>query len=97
MNDDRSENSQRFDILQAEADADRQETRRLFDEVFTRMDDDRSESSRHFDESNRRFDETLNRIDAQQEVIQRLLVELLNTNRDASKLRDRLDNLEQAS
>ena len=84
------ESNDRFEVLRSEAANDRQETRQLFNDAIAQMEINQKEG-------NRRFDEVLNRIDAQQEVIQRLLVELLNTNRDTSRLRDRVDGLEQAS
>lgn len=82
-------NKKLFETLRSEANADRKETRRLFNDAINQMEANRAESGK-------RFNEALDRIDAQQEVIQRLLVELINTNRDATKLRDRVDSLEQA-
>ncbi|MGB3790673.1 MAG: hypothetical protein WA949_21880 [Phormidesmis sp.] len=83
------------------AQADRQEMRQLWNDAVTQMDQDR-EAARASAEADRqksdvRFNEALGRIDAQQEVIQRLMIELINTNRDATKLRDRVESLEQAS
>jgi rubrerythrin len=103
-----TESNQRFENLRQDAIADRQETARKFNDAVAQMNTDRAENAKRFDdavtqmdtdraENAKRFDDTLNRIDAGQEVIQRLLMELLNTNRDATKLRDRVDNLEQAS
>ena len=74
---------QRFEVLRAEAQNDREESRRRFDAVIAQANADREESRRRFD--------------AQQENIQRLFVELINVSRDNSRLRDRVDNLEQAS
>lgn len=90
-----------FETLQAEARADRQETRQMWNDAVTQMEQDR-EAVRAIAEADRqksdtRFNEALNRIDAQQEVIQRLMIELISTNRDATKLRDRVDTLERAS
>jgi rubrerythrin len=103
-----TESNQRFENLRQDAIADRQETAQKFNDAVAQMNTDRAENAKRFDdtvtqmdtdraENAKRFDDTLNRIDAGQEVIQRLLMELLNTNRDATKLRDRVDNLEQAS
>lgn len=77
------ESNQRFETLRNEARADRLETRALWNDAVVQMQNDREESSRRFD--------------AQQEVIQRLLIELVEMNRDNRRLRDRFDNLEQAS
>jgi rubrerythrin len=85
-----AETNQRFENLRQDAIADRQETAQKFNDAIAQMNTDREENRKS-------FDDTLTRIDAQQEVIQRLIMELLNTNRDATKLRDRVDNLEQAS
>lgn len=41
--------------------------------------------------------EAKQKFSAQMEVIQRLLVELVDMNRENRRLRDRMDNLEQAS
>ena len=81
---------QRFEVLRAEAQNDRQETRQLFNDAVAQIEIDRRKSDE-------RFAEALSRIDAGQENIQRLLVELLNTNRDVSRLRDRVDEMGQAS
>lgn len=96
-----TDTDQLFETLRAEARADRQETRQMWNDAVIQMEQDR-EAARASTEADRqksdtRFNEALNRIDAQQEVIQRLMIELINTNRDATKLRDRVDNLEQAS
>ncbi|MGB7086591.1 MAG: hypothetical protein WBD47_13630 [Phormidesmis sp.] len=87
LTDHAEESNQRFEVLRSEAQADREETQRLWNDAVTQMEADRAESRQ-------KFDETLGRIDAQQEVIQRLLVELISTNRDATQLRDRVDGLE---
>lgn len=79
-----------FNTLRAEAQADRQETRQLFNDAVAQIEIDRRKSDE-------RFTEMLSRLDAGQENIQRLLVELLNTNRDVSRLRDRVDDMGQAS
>ena len=98
------ETEQLFNTIRAEANQDRAETRQLWSDAVTQMETGRAKTDERFskmidrmDNSDERFNETLTRIDAQQEVIQRLLVELIQTNRDTSKLRDRVDNLEQAS
>jgi chromosome segregation ATPase len=91
------ESNQRFDTLRAENIADRAEYRRRSEETNARIEANRAEYRRQNEETNARIDATLGRIDAQQEVIQRLLAELIQTNRDASRLRDRVDTLEQAS
>lgn len=79
------------DTIRAEARADRLETRQLWNDAVTQMQSDRAEfkaqATLDRQESNRRFD-------AQQEVIQRLLVELVEMNRDNRRLRDRVDRLE---
>ena len=74
------ESNQRFETLRDEARADRLETRALWNDAVIQMQNDREESSRRFD--------------AQQEVIQRLLIELVEMNRDNRRLRDRVDELE---
>jgi len=74
---------QRFEVLRLEAQKDRDDSRERFDAVIAQAEADREESRRRFD--------------AQQENIQRLFVELINVSRDNSRLRDRVDNLEQAS
>ncbi|MEL6856330.1 MAG: hypothetical protein AAFO83_14655, partial [Cyanobacteria bacterium J06607_13] len=71
----------------AEAQADRDETRRLFNDAVSQMEADRQQVEADRAESKRRFD-------AQQEVIQRLLIELMEMNRDNRRLSDRLDRLE---
>ena len=76
------ESNQRFETLRDEARADRLETRALWNDAVAQMQINREESSRRFD--------------AQQEIIQRLLTELVEMNRDNRRLRDRFDNLEQA-
>ena len=97
------ETEQLFNTIRAEASQDRAETRQLWNDAVTQMEAGRAKTDERFSKmidrmnnSDKRFNETLTRIDAQQEVIQRLLVELIQTNRDTSKLRDRVDNLEQA-
>ena len=76
-------NEQLFEIIRSEAQADREETRRLWNDTVNQMERDRAEATKRFD--------------AQQEVIQRLLVELVEMNRDNRRLRDRIDTLEGAA
>ena len=89
-----TDTDQLFETLRAEAQADRQETRQLWNDAVTQMEADRAESRERFDAA---MEESRRRFDAQQENIQRLFVELINVSRDNSRLRDRVDNLEQAS
>lgn len=92
---DRAESNERlFQTLLSEAQADRQETRQLWNDAVTQMNTDRAEAKAQAD-----ADRAENRqsFSAQMEVIQRLLVELVEMNRDNRRLRDRVDNLEQAS
>jgi len=78
-----ADTQKRFEILRDEAKTDRLETREMWNDAVAQMKTDREESSRRFD--------------AQQEIIQRLLIELVEMNRDNRRLRDRFDTLEQAS
>ena len=82
------------DTLRAEARADRLETRQLWNDAVTQMETDRTKTQKRAEtdrtENSRRFD-------AQQEVIQRLLIELVEMNRDNRRLRDHLDGLGRAS
>ncbi|MEL6469371.1 MAG: hypothetical protein AAFQ74_06550 [Cyanobacteria bacterium J06623_4] len=80
-------NEQLFEVLRAEAQADRDETRRFFNDAVSQMEADRQQVEADRAESKRRFD-------AQQEVIQRLLIELMEMNRDDRRLSARLDRLE---
>ncbi|MEL6159614.1 MAG: hypothetical protein AAFR18_10375 [Cyanobacteria bacterium J06627_32] len=73
-------NEQLFEIIRAEAQADRDETRRLFNDAVSQMEANRAEDRKRFD--------------AQQEVIQRLLVELVEMNRDNRRLSDRVGRIE---
>ena len=81
----------------ARIEAERAEYQRLNAETNARIEAERAEYRRQNESVQTRIDATLSRIDAQQEIMQRLLVELIQTNRDASQLRDRVDTLEQAS
>ena len=92
---DRAEsNERRFETLLSEAQADRAETRQLWNDAVTQMEADRAEA-RAQAEADRA--DNRQRFSAQMEVIQRLLVELVEMNRDNRRLRDRVDDLEQAS
>lgn len=86
--------SARFENLRQEAIADRQQVERDREEYRQRSE----ESNRRFEESNQRFEEKQaednQRFAAQQEVIQRLLAELVATNRDVQRVSDRVQNLE---
>ena len=90
-----------IDTVRAEARADRQETRQLWNDAVTQMKQDRAEAKAEREANAKRFDAQIvgnrQRFDAQQEVIQRLLVELVEMNRDNRRLRDRVDGLERAS
>ena len=99
---------QRFEVLRAEAQNDRQETRQLWNDAVTQMERDRAEARERAEadrtEARERAEtdraENAKRFDAQQEVIQRLLIELVEMNRDNRRLRDRVDRIqgmEQAS
>ena len=97
-------NEKLFETLRAEAQADRQETRNLWNDAVTQMETDRTEAKERAEanrtEARAERAEHAKRFDAQQEVIQRLLIELVEMNRDNRRLRDRVDrtdNLEQAS
>lgn len=93
--DERAEsNERRFEIFLSEARADREETRRLWNDAVTQMEADRAAAKAQADADR---SETRQNFSAQMEVIQRLLVELVEMNRDNRRLRDRLDDLEQAS
>ena len=92
---DRAEsNERRFETILFEAQADRAETRQLWNDAVTQMEADRAEA-RAQAEADRA--DNRQRFSAQMEVIQRLLVELVEMNRDNRRLRDRVDDLEQAS
>lgn len=92
---DRAEsNERRFETLLSEARADREETRRLWNDAVTQMEADRSAAKAQADADR---SEAGQNFSAQMEVIQRLLVELVDMNRDNRRLRDRLDGLERAS
>lgn len=84
------ETEQLFNVVRAEANADRAKTKQMWNDGVTQMKADRAQSDE-------RFAKTLTRINAQKEIIQRLLVELIQANRDATKLRDCVDGLEKAS
>ena len=84
-------NEQLFETLRTEARNDREETRRLWDDAVSQMERDRVEAKAQTDADRA---ETANRFDSLQEVIQRLLVELVEMNRDNRRLRDRVDRLE---
>lgn len=92
---------QLFNIVRGEAAEDRAETRRLWNDAVTQMERDRIEARAEREATAKRFDAQLadsrQRFDAQQEVIQRLLVELVEMNRDNRRLRDRVDSLEQGA
>ncbi len=81
------EDRQRFNNLRDEAIADRQQVELDREEYRQRF-----EASRRQDELNR--EEYRQRFDAQQEVIQRLLAELVATNQDVRRIGDRVQNLE---
>ncbi|MEM8503744.1 MAG: hypothetical protein AAF716_11400 [Cyanobacteria bacterium P01_D01_bin.1] len=87
--------------LSDEAQADRAETRRLSDEATARAERDRAEARAHFDQLQREAAEDRRRADerhaAQMEVIQTLLLELTETNRNVTDLRDRVDLIDQAA
>ncbi|MGI8933415.1 MAG: hypothetical protein ACR2FS_05015 [Phormidesmis sp.] len=85
-------NERLFETVLSEARADRQETRQLWNDAVTQIAGDRAEA-RAQAEADRA--ETRQRFDAQMEVIQRLLIELVEMNRDNRRLRDRVDGLEQ--
>lgn len=87
-------NERRFETLLSEMQADRQETARLWSDAVEQMNTDRATAAAQADADRA---ETRRYFDAQQEVIQRLLVELVEMNRDNRRLRDRIDGLEQAS
>lgn len=91
-------NEQLFETVRAEAKADREETRQLWNDAVNQMERDRAEAKSEREENAKRFETQLadsrQRFDAQQEVIQRLLVELVEMNRDNRRLRDRVDRLE---
>ena len=93
-----NESNQRFETLRAEAQADRKETRKLWNDAVTQMERDRAEANRKHDEAIAQMEtnraEASRRFEAQQEAIQRLLVELVDMNRDNRRLRDRVDQLE---
>ncbi len=92
---DRAESNERlFETLLSEIRADRQETADKWNDAVTQMQADRDET-RAQAEADRA--ESARRFQAQQEVIQRLLVELVEMNRDNRRLRDRIDDLGQAS
>jgi hypothetical protein len=86
----RTENARRFDLLTAQADADR-----------ARGDAERAENARRFDLLTAQADvdraEWKASFDAQQEVIQRLLLEIRSSNGEISQLSNRVNDLEQAS
>ncbi|MEM8506164.1 MAG: hypothetical protein AAF716_23815 [Cyanobacteria bacterium P01_D01_bin.1] len=94
---DRAEYRRQNEETNARIEAERAEYRRQSEETNARIEAERAEYRQQNEATNARIDATLGRIDAQQEVIQRLLAELIQTNRDASRLRDRVDTLEQAS
>lgn len=85
---------QRFETLRLEAQADREEFRQSWNDAVTQMASDRAEYRKQA-EANRT--ETARRFDAQQETIQRLLLAIVDLSRDNNRLRDRVDDLEQAS
>jgi len=85
---------QRFETLRLEAQADREEFRQSWNDAVTQMASDRAEYRKQA-EADRT--ETARRFDAQQETIQRLLLAIVDLSRDNNRLRDRVDNLEQAS
>lgn len=86
-------NDLRFEAVLAEARADRAETRQLWNDAVTQMERDRTEARAQAEASRA---ENGQRFDAQMEVIQRLLIELIEMNRDNRRLRDRMDDLDQA-
>ena len=88
------ESNKRFETLRLEAQADREEFRQSWNDAVTQMASDRAEY-REQAEADRT--ETARRFDAQQETIQRLLLAIVDLSRDNNQLRDRVDNLEQAS
>ena len=88
------ESNKRFETLRLEAQADREEFRQSWNDAVTQMASDRAEY-REQAEADRT--ETARRFDAQQETIQRLLLAIVDLSRDNNRLRDRVDNLEQAS
>jgi len=94
---DRAEYRRQNEETNARIEAQRAEYQRLNAETNARIEAERAEYRRQNESVQTRIDATLSRIDAQQEAMQRLLVELIQTNRDASQLRDRVDTLEQAS
>ncbi|MEM9151498.1 MAG: hypothetical protein AAGB19_13735 [Cyanobacteria bacterium P01_F01_bin.3] len=87
-----------FATVRAEAQGDRAETRRLWNDAISQMQEDRAEAKAEREENAKRFDaqlaENRKNFEAQQEVIQRLLIELVEMNRDNRRLRDRVDRLE---
>lgn len=102
------ESNERFSVLRLEAQSDREETRRLFNDAVTQMEADRSESRERFDNMLREIQEdrrkTNERYSAQMEVVQTLLIELTKSNgninavnNNVNNLRDRIDELGQAS
>ena len=99
------DSNERFETLRLEAQADREEFRRSWNDAVTQMARDRVEARERAAIDRTRAQEgadadradNAKRFDAQQEVIQRLLVELVEMNRDNRRLRDRLDGLERAS
>jgi len=88
------DSNRRFETLRLEAQADREEFRQSWNDAVTQMASDRAE---YREQSEADRTETARRFDAQQETIQRLLLAIVDLSRDNNRLRDRVDNLEQAS
>jgi cell division septum initiation protein DivIVA len=97
----RGEQNQRIEILLNDAIADRQRSDQRFEQMTTQADADRTENARRFDEITAQADasraEWRANFNAQQEVIQTLLLEIRSSNGEISQLSNRVNNLEQAS
>ncbi|MGB3788901.1 MAG: hypothetical protein WA949_12890 [Phormidesmis sp.] len=88
------ETNKRFETLRLEAQADREEFRQSWNDAVTQIERDRIEAR---NQANADRTEHARRFDAQQETIQRLLLAIVDLSRDNNRLRDRVDDLEQAS
>jgi len=89
-----AQSNQRFDILRAEAVADRQRADHMQEEFSQRFENLREEAIADRQQVERDRTDSRQRFDAQQEVIQRLLGELVATNRDVQRVSDRVQNIE---
>lgn len=85
------ESNTRFEALRLEGQRNREEFRQSWNDAIAQMEKDRAQARERADADRA---ENAKRFDAQQEVIQRLLVELVDMNRENRRLRDRVDRLE---